>query len=170
MTLPENATLNCGEATMFLDSTYNYCGYNASCNLSQLANISLQFSGNETFIYPPSSYVSNNLSNSTYCAIGIYGNQDPTIDYYQLGSKFMENYYLQFNFTNQSVGLNGYYYLAEIVVKPEEPGHNIMPLWAVVLISCGVVGIVLSVCVCLYIKQKNRTLSKQLGNYKELDN
>lgn len=170
MSLPENTILNCDENTRFLDIDYAFCAYNASCNMQNLANISIQFSGNETFIYPPTSYVSNNLSNSTYCAIGIYGHSNPEVDYYQLGSKFLENYYLEFNYTNQSVGLNGFYYLAESVDKPVEPGYNIMLLWAVILISCGVVGIVLSVCVCLYIKQKNRTLGKQLGNYKELDN
>ncbi len=82
----------------------------------------------------------------------------------------MENYYILFNYTNQSVGFNGYYYIADSEIdKPDVPGPNKVPLWAVLLISTGVVAIVLSICICLYIKQKNRTLKEGLTSYDKLE-
>lgn len=89
-----------------------------------------------------------------------------------LGSSFMRNYYILFNYTNQSVGFNGNYYNTEAILdKPDAPkGSNKVPLWGVIIISSGLVGIILSICVCLYIRQKNKSLNEHLANYDQLEN
>lgn len=83
---------------------------------------------------------------------------DTEEDYYTLGDRFLENYYVQFNYTNNSVGFNGYYYDGGEIVKPDVPPidePSKFPLWAIILISAAIVGIILAVCICLYIRQKN---------------
>ncbi len=88
-----------------------------------------------------------------------------------LGTAFMSNYYIMFNYTSGHVGFNGKYYLTQdIIVKPELPSETpaVIPLWAVVIISCCVVGIVLSICICIYFRQKNRALKETLASYDKL--
>ena len=93
----------------------------------------------------------------------------------------MRNYYILFNYTNQSVGFNGNYYNTEAILdKPDAPkglmcsvsvlSSNKVPLWGLIIISSGLVGIILSICVCLYIRQKNKSLNEHLANYDQLEN
>jgi hypothetical protein len=86
--------------------------------------------------------------------IQLFGNQDVEEDYYMLGDRFMQNYYIQFNYTNNSVGFNGAYYLASSIDdKPDyHPPGPAIPLFAIILIATIVVSIILAICVCLYIK------------------
>lgn len=142
-----------------------------TCN-SNLANISLQFSGNETFIYPPQSYaIPVTVAGVSMCKIALYGNKDSTEEYYMLGNLFLKNYYVLLNYTNSSVGFNGYYYLAEQLIKPDVPViDKKLPIWGVMIIATSIVGIILAVCVCLYIRQKNTALKMRLNNtYERLD-
>ena len=176
--LPENSALDCGNEQPFLGENYHYCSIaNTTCEKLTLGDISLQFSGFEAYTYPSSSYATtrthliNETINMTFCDIQLFGNQDLEEDYYMLGDRFMQNYYILFNYTNNSVGFNGPYYTAEqIIDKPDYvPEAPVMPLWAVILIACVVVGIVLAICVCLYIRQKNNSLRSKLNdNYDTL--
>lgn len=146
-----------------MNENYTYCVLPTTC--SNLANISLQFSGNETFIYPPNSYaIPLTVGGVSMCKIALFGNKDSTEDYYMLGNLFLKNYYVLLNYTSSSVGFNGYYYLAEQIIKPDGPIDNKLPIWGVMIISTSIVGIILAVCVCLYIRQKNTALKMRLNN------
>jgi hypothetical protein len=48
--------LNCNYVLGILGESYNYCAFNATCSSLTLHPFSLQFSGKEAFLYPPSSY------------------------------------------------------------------------------------------------------------------
>ena len=158
-----DAPLNCSYTELIMNENFTYCMLPTTC--SNLGNISLQFSGNETFIYPPQSYaIPLTVAGKSMCKIALYGSNDLTEDYYMLGDLFLQNYYVLLNYTSSSVGFNGYYYLAEQLVKPDPPKDEKLAIWGVMIIAAVIVGIILAVCVCLYIRQKNTALKMRLNN------
>lgn len=144
--------------------------------MNQLADISLQFTGNETFLYPPSSYAfDHQIKNQetgvmhSYCGIALFGNLDEDEDYYNLGAPFLKNYYILLNYTDNTLGLNGNYYMAEAILdKPDLPDNKVptrgFPLWGIILIAIAVIGVILGVCIYLQIRSKNKELRARLNS------
>ena len=91
----KDVSLDCNHIEVILSDNYFYCALPISCNYNQLANISIQFIGNETFIYPSSSYAIDkkllleNGAQIEICAIALYGSPEERNEFYSLGSRFL---------------------------------------------------------------------------------
>jgi hypothetical protein len=77
---------------------------------------------------------------------------------YVLGTIFMFNYYLVFDFDNQQIGFNGL--TVDLSNDPNKPS-NTFPWLLVVLIGVGIIILALVVAVC--IRKRNNALQERLA-------
>ncbi|TNV79141.1 hypothetical protein FGO68_gene3759 [Halteria grandinella] len=170
--LPPDMTLDCTLEYRHLGKVYNYCSFNTSCDKTTFGTISLQLSGVEAFLYSPSDYLNNVVYDGAdgksiwTCRIQIFGIQDIDQDYYILGNDFLRNYYVLFNYTSNTVGFNGPYYIAEdINDKPDyvPTSSSEVPLWVWILLIAIIVGSFILISVCTCIRKRNSSLKEKLN-------
>lgn len=133
---------------------------------SGFRDIVLEFSDLRGYPITPDSYLLDSTGASpdgsstiNYCNILFQRNNvlDHTNEYV-LGTIFMFNYYLVFDFENQQIGFNGRSYdFSES--RPDAPSGG-FPFLIVILIAAGVVLLAVIACVC--VKMRNKKLEDQL--------
>ena len=77
---------------------------------------------------------------------------------YVLGTIFMFNYYLVFDFENQQIGFNGR--TVDFSSDPTDPTNQGFPWLIVILVAAGVALLAILVFVCM--RMKNKKLDEKL--------
>jgi len=78
--------------------------------MSTYSNVTIRFTDDKAFVVPPSAYLKDDRTSNglPICYNMIVGSQfNPGL--VLLGTTFLQNYFVVYDFKNNSIGLNGYY-------------------------------------------------------------
>ena len=119
---------------------------------------------NKAYAISPDNYLLDQMGPSkdhkstvNYCSILIQRNNIVNqTNNYVLGTVFLYNYYLVFDWENTRIGFNG-----PIVVNFSPLSKPSIPFW-IILVIAGVVAIV-GIAIFCFIRMRNKRLQKDLG-------
>jgi len=135
---------------------------------SNYTNITIRFTDDKAFVVPPSAYLQDDRTSNgiPMCQNMIMGSNFTSGIAY-LGSTFLENYLVVYDFLNDRIGLNGFVIKDQPVVPPKgDDAGGSSPTLAIVLSIIGVVLLTAAVAVVVMRVRRGR---KELGLYDELD-
>lgn len=80
---------------------------------------------------------------------------------YVLGQRALQNFYIVFDYDNNKIGFGGGKTIDGLPSKK-------FPTWAIILIATGIVGVLLAIGICIFIKIRNKRLQGRLDQYNEV--
>ena len=83
-----------------------------------------------------------------------------------LGSTFLQNYFVIFDFKNNSIGFNGYY--IEVVPPHNDDSTTLSPTIITIICLAGVL-LLGGIGVAVYMINKKRKLNKEINRYSTLE-
>lgn len=132
---------------------------NTTCSAvkNDFRDILIEFSDSRAYLISPDSYLEDSVDKSVnYCNILIQRNN--IVNYtneYVLGTIFMFNYYLVYDFDNQRIGFNG-----PTVNFSDDRSPPGFPLWAIIAIIVGIA--IIAGAVFFFIRMRNKRLENEL--------
>ena len=85
-----------------------------------------------------------------------------------IGNAFIRQYYLVLDYDNMQIGLNGDIDGA-IPIYKDPLTFGGLPLWSIILILCGTIGVILAIISYLFMKCKYSALQRDLEIYDQID-
>ena len=85
-----------------------------------------------------------------------------------LGNAFIRQYYVVLDYDNKRIGLNGDIDGA-IPIYKDPLTFGGLPLWSIILIMCGCIGIILAIISYIFMRCKYSALQRDLETYDEID-
>ena len=139
---------------------------------SNYTNITIRLTDDKAFVIPPSVYLQDDVTSNgiPMCQHMVMGSKYTSGIIY-LGTTFLENYFVVYDFLNDQIGLNGFVIKDQPVIPPkgDDEGTSANSVLLIVILSIiGVIllGVVVAVTL-LYVKR--RRLRKDLDLYNKLD-